>query len=97
MSDNLPNEQTIEQTELVTKKTTVIEDIGDIWADVLDCIDRNDHSNLVKSDTINKSGDIFDEVLHYHEPIRKDEKVQINTNLNTNKMPSKKFKKSKKS
>lgn len=77
------------------KKTTVIEDIGDIWADVLDCVDRNSslNNNLVKSETVNNSGDIFDEVLHYHEPIRKDDKTDQKSQTQTTSNTNKKFKK----
>ncbi|AYV75805.1 MAG: hypothetical protein Terrestrivirus3_74 [Terrestrivirus sp.] len=98
--------QSEQNSDTVSKKTTVIEDIGDIWADVLDCVDRNSstNTNLVKSEMINISGDIFDEVLHYHEPVRKDEKKDSksttsqstiqniqNTKLNTNKKNKHKF------
>lgn len=95
--------QTEQHSDTVSKKTTVIEDIGDIWADVLDCVNRDGTTNinLVKSGMINNSGDIFDEVLHYHEPVRKDEtntskslppaNITQSTKLNTNKKNKHKF------
>ena len=98
-----PTKQPEQNPDTVSKKTTVIEDIGDIWADVLDRIDRNNstNTNLVKSEMVSNSGDIFDEVLHYHEPVRKDEtntsktvpstNITQNTKLNTNKKNKHKF------
>jgi hypothetical protein len=52
------------------KKTTVQEDIGDVWEDA-NVEKRND--NIVGFTTNSNSDDIFEAVLHCHEPIKKQE------------------------